>query len=599
MESVPSVPDLGGDSDPADPEHVVSMTGVEEGMDEVAPARAERADIDIYLQGSSESEVLQRIHRSYFSELQPSSLHLVSPRGEDDPQTQRVMSIPELSRRTQAEQWQRTIDEWPSAPSDRHGRAESASVNVMLRSEKSKLLSARSQDLAYDKTAHRCEAIISHEGCTAICDMQVKYSGSKLISFPQQERVPLAESARTEAARAISDAFSVPAESDSAESERFMHDSRVLSTAVCLNGFLLLNAAEQENSDDGDEVLRSLKSSQQQYRELIKLNDVRRAVVRELVQVELDRARAEAERERRDRLIEREFHERSRWQRVATSVHAGLADRAVETVEVLAALTVCAVCFDSDSTASNPFMYCDKCTVAVHASCYGVRPVYDEDWKCHRCIKPYTKREECMLCPFGDGAMKPTSSGGWAHLFCSFFFRECSVGSFERMEPINGVAEACAVSASAAQSSVCAVCSSSKGALFRCCASAEVPCDTWFHPMYVTLPHSHRPRARSACCAARIGTRTTARIALTQLAFLTARRGPQQRLCVGRCAWYKGYAFAVNSAKHPAPTAFRAFCAEHAPGVLPLPFPILPSPPLAPKAMVMRFQTLQSFGRNT
>ena len=488
------VPELGGDSDPADPDNMVPTNGIEEGTDEAAPARAERADIDIYLQGSSESEVLQRIHRSYFSDLEPSSVHLVSPRGDDDPQTQRVMSIPELSRRTQAEQWQRTIDEWPSAPSDRHGRAESASVSVMLRSEKSKLSAARSQELASDKTAYRCEAIISHEGCTAICDMQVKYSGSKLISFPQQERVPLADSARTEAARAISDAFSVPAESDSAESERFMHDSRVLSTAVCLNSCLLLNGPEPENSDDGDEVLRLLKSSQQQYRELIKLNDVRRAAVRELVQAELDRARADAERERRDLLLEREFHERSRWRRIATSLHAGLADRPVETVEALAALTVCAVCFDSDSTASNPFMYCDKCTVAVHASCYGVRPVYDEEWRCHRCIKPHAKREECLLCPFGDGAMKPASSGGWVHLFCSFFFRECSVGSFGRMEPINGVAEASAASAAAAPSSVCAVCSSAKGALFRCCASTETPCDVWFHPMYATS-QTDQPRA--------------------------------------------------------------------------------------------------------
>ena len=46
---------------------------------------------------------------------------------------------------------------------------------------------------------------------------------------------------------------------------------------------------------------------------------------------------------------------------------------------------VCAVCFDGESTDTNPVVFCDGCNIAVHKACYGIAAVPEGDYFCDRC----------------------------------------------------------------------------------------------------------------------------------------------------------------------------------------------------------------------
>uniref|UniRef100_A0A7S1G3S2 Uncharacterized protein n=1 Tax=Bicosoecida sp. CB-2014 TaxID=1486930 RepID=A0A7S1G3S2_9STRA len=102
---------------------------------------------------------------------------------------------------------------------------------------------------------------------------------------------------------------------------------------------------------------------------------------------------------------------------------------------------VCVVCFDGDSTATNEIVYCDGCNVGAHQSCYGVQTIPDGDWYCDRCryIKNGGDRRHvtCALCPFADGALKPTNDGRWAHVVCALWTPGVWISNVTRMVGID------------------------------------------------------------------------------------------------------------------------------------------------------------------
>ena len=96
----------------------------------------------------------------------------------------------------------------------------------------------------------------------------------------------------------------------------------------------------------------------------------------------------------------------------------------------------CGVCFDGDSYDDNQILFCDKCDIAVHQLCYGIRKIPEGDWICRSCSSRGAAKT-CFLCTERGGALKPTVDGRWAHLFCAQWIPELFIQNVDSMEPIN------------------------------------------------------------------------------------------------------------------------------------------------------------------
>lgn len=46
---------------------------------------------------------------------------------------------------------------------------------------------------------------------------------------------------------------------------------------------------------------------------------------------------------------------------------------------------ICFVCNDTGCDESNMIVFCDKCNVPVHQSCYGIPEIPDSEWYCAPC----------------------------------------------------------------------------------------------------------------------------------------------------------------------------------------------------------------------
>ncbi|KAH9331428.1 hypothetical protein KI387_003536, partial [Taxus chinensis] len=100
----------------------------------------------------------------------------------------------------------------------------------------------------------------------------------------------------------------------------------------------------------------------------------------------------------------------------------------------------CAVCRWVEDWDYNKIIICNRCQIAVHQECYGVRKQQNfASWVCRACETPTLKRE-CCLCPVKGGALKPTTTGQfWVHVTCAWFAREVSFLNEETMEPADGI----------------------------------------------------------------------------------------------------------------------------------------------------------------
>ena len=143
----------------------------------------------------------------------------------------------------------------------------------------------------------------------------------------------------------------------------------------------------------------------------------------------------------------------------------------------------CGVCFDGDSYDDNPILFCEKCDVAVHQHCYGVKKIPEGDWFCKACaalkrdnrvVNPRPK--QCCLCTVKGGALKRTSDGRWAHLFCGQWIPELFISDVDAMEPIENVHEI----DKDRLSLTCVVCKTADGACVQC---AYGVCPVPYHPM--------------------------------------------------------------------------------------------------------------------
>jgi len=135
----------------------------------------------------------------------------------------------------------------------------------------------------------------------------------------------------------------------------------------------------------------------------------------------------------------------------------------------------CAVCRWVEDWDYNKMVICNRCQIAVHQECYGVRKLQNfASWVCRACETLDIKRE-CYLCPVKGGALKPTTTGQfWVHVTCAWFSREASFLNDETMEPADGILNI----RTKHFLQVCVVCKQMHGACIQCCK-----CQMQYHAM--------------------------------------------------------------------------------------------------------------------
>ncbi|XP_015577364.2 histone-lysine N-methyltransferase ATX3 [Ricinus communis] len=135
----------------------------------------------------------------------------------------------------------------------------------------------------------------------------------------------------------------------------------------------------------------------------------------------------------------------------------------------------CAVCRWVEDWDVNKIIICNRCQIAVHQECYGVKNIQDlTSWVCRACETPDVMRE-CCLCPVKGGALKPSDIEMlWVHVTCAWFRPEVAFLNHEKMEPATGIFRI----PSTTFLKSCVICSQTHGSCIQCCK-----CATYFHAM--------------------------------------------------------------------------------------------------------------------
>eukprot|EP01084_Bolivina_argentea_P124449 220522_1 len=140
----------------------------------------------------------------------------------------------------------------------------------------------------------------------------------------------------------------------------------------------------------------------------------------------------------------------------------------------------CVICsaFFTESTAECPLnlmVYCDKCNVGVHQSCYGyplVPNVPKDEWICDVCQSDDVE-PKCILCSMSGGAMKKTICWRWCHLQCAIWIPE----AFFRCPDSNECIDILKIPKSRFGKQCC-FCFRNQGATLDCC---QAHCNKQYH----------------------------------------------------------------------------------------------------------------------
>ncbi len=147
---------------------------------------------------------------------------------------------------------------------------------------------------------------------------------------------------------------------------------------------------------------------------------------------------------------------------------------------------LCTICYD-DANAVDNIIFCDRCNISVHQSCYNIPKIPPDSWYCDTCSAGFDEPPKCIFCPNKGniGAMRRTHDGRWAHSFCALWIPEAGFLHTKNMEPIcsidksnhrkgsldripNGLFNEC-----------CGVCGQTDGAVMFC---SSPRCKFAFHP---------------------------------------------------------------------------------------------------------------------
>lgn len=163
---------------------------------------------------------------------------------------------------------------------------------------------------------------------------------------------------------------------------------------------------------------------------------------------------------------------------------------------------LCMVCSAQEHSESDVVVICSGCEECVHAECYGIRSVPEEDWYCDGCVRfGFGKggRVPCALCPVVGAAVRPTINRNdgslpwvrippydptkphspsnasllWCHVLCAKGIHGVHIRRKDLLQgiDISKVQSDCI-------NAYCDICDSSVGAAIRCTTRG---CKTYFH----------------------------------------------------------------------------------------------------------------------
>ena len=127
----------------------------------------------------------------------------------------------------------------------------------------------------------------------------------------------------------------------------------------------------------------------------------------------------------------------------------------------------CCVCLniDAEDEATTPIVFCDKCNVSFHQSCYGIQRIPSGEYLCNLCVKVLSgkKNIKCSLCRSAFGALKQVEKEKWAHVTCIILSRCYVFRDYSEMSKVIKIS-----SDDYVNHNCCRICESNKGVIKPC-----------------------------------------------------------------------------------------------------------------------------------
>ncbi len=139
----------------------------------------------------------------------------------------------------------------------------------------------------------------------------------------------------------------------------------------------------------------------------------------------------------------------------------------------------CSICNGGDSKSGDLIVFCERCGIPVHQTCYGIQIVPKGDWYCQRCTLSSENSQDirCSICRLAGGAMKllrvPGKADEWAHVLCVWWDPDTIVENIQDMEPLKIVRPP-----KHERQQTCTLCGRPGKRLIQCHWAS---CNQWFH----------------------------------------------------------------------------------------------------------------------